>query len=107
MQNVVGNNISNVHQTTAVQATPVDAASLRVLLEAFRADVAEHEAELSVVASSLHGMADTVGATLDSGDPQARRALTGVVTALPALVAGTAVQQAGEALAHAVAGWVG
>ncbi|WP_369147338.1 hypothetical protein [Streptomyces sp. R44] len=107
VQNVVGQNISNVHQSAAIEGSAVvDRATVRELLEGLRADVERHEAELPNV-SLIRGVVDSIDTALVAPDVRETGALTGVAHALPALVAGTAVQQAGEALAQAIAGWAG
>lgn len=102
-QNVVGQNISHVYQSASVQGT-VDIEAVRDLLTSFRADVERNEAGLAN-AAVLRAMADTVDTSLATSDAQAG-ALRGITQALPALVAGTVVQQGGEALANAIAGWL-
>ncbi|MER6560731.1 hypothetical protein ABT300_23970 [Streptomyces sp. NPDC001027] len=106
LQNVVGQNISNVHQSASVQGTAVDVETLRDLLAAFRTEVDRSGAVLPN-AQVLRAMADSIDTSLAAPDAQAAGALRGAVQALPALVAGTVVQQGGEALAHALAGWLG
>lgn len=102
-QNVVGQNISHVYQSASVQGA-VDIEAVRDLLTSFRADVERNEADLANVAV-LRAMADTVDTSLAAPDAQAG-ALRGIAQALPALVAGTVVQQGGEVLANAIAGWL-
>ena len=104
-QNVVGQNISHVHQSASVQGV-VDFETVRSLLVSFRGEVERNEAVLDN-APVMHAMADSVDTALANPDAQAQvGALHGVVQALPGLVAGTVVQQGGEALAHALAGWL-
>jgi hypothetical protein len=104
-QNVVGQNISHVYQSASVQGA-VDIETVRDVLTSFRTDVEQNEAALAN-AAVLRAMADSVGTSLAASDPQAQAgALRGVAQALPALVAGTAVQQGGEALANALATWL-
>ncbi|MEW2299199.1 hypothetical protein AB0958_04300 [Streptomyces sp. NPDC006655] len=104
-QNVVGQNISHVYQSASVQGA-VDIETVRGLLASFRAEVDRNEGNLDH-AVALRAMADTVDASLATPNPQARAgALRGVAQALPALVAGTMVEQGGEALVHAIAGWL-
>lgn len=102
-QNVVGQNISHVYQSASVQGA-VDIEVVRDLLTSFRADVERNEAGLAN-AVVLRAMADTVDTSLAAPDAQAG-ALRGIAQALPALVAGTVVQQGGEALANAIAAWL-
>ncbi|MEV5873509.1 hypothetical protein AB0L75_04605 [Streptomyces sp. NPDC052101] len=102
-QNVVGQNISHVYQSAPVQGT-VDIEAVRDLLTAFRADVERNEAGLAN-AAVLRAMADTVDTSLAAPDVQAG-VLRGIAQALPAVVTGTVVQQGGEALANAIAGWL-
>ncbi|MEU1316166.1 hypothetical protein [Streptomyces tibetensis] len=102
-QNVVGQNISHVYQSASVQGA-VDIEAVRDLLTSFRADLERNEAGLAN-AVVLRAMADTVDTSLAAPDAQAG-ALRGIAQALPALVAGTVVQQGGEALANAIAAWL-
>ncbi|MFH9296147.1 hypothetical protein [Streptomyces sp. NPDC017520] len=106
LQNVVGENISHVYQSAPGQGG-VDAGTVRDLLASFRSDLdrgAESLDDLVV----LRAMADRIDGVLAMPDPQARAgALQGLAQALPSLVAGTVVQQGGQALAHALAGWAG
>ncbi|WP_406190860.1 hypothetical protein OG331_50545 [Streptomyces sp. NBC_01017] len=104
-QNVVGQNISNVYQSASVQGA-VDIEIVRGLLTSFRTDVEQNETGLANAAVLL-AMTDSVDTSLGATDPQAQAgALRGVAQALPALVAGTAVQQGGQALANALSSWV-
>ncbi|MFE2738944.1 hypothetical protein [Streptomyces sp. NPDC059349] len=103
MQNVVGQNISSIHQSASVQGA-VDIDAVRGLLAAFRADVDRNAADLQN-ATVLRVMADTVDTSLATPDePPQVGTLRGIAQALPALVVGTAVQQGGEALANAIGG---
>ncbi|MEU1576549.1 hypothetical protein ABZ519_36410 [Streptomyces collinus] len=105
-QNVVGQNISHVYQSASVQGA-VDIETVRGLLTSFRTEVEQNEAGLAN-ATVLRAVADSVDTSLTLSDPQAQvGALRGVAQALPALVAGTAVQQGGQALANALSSWVG
>ncbi|POX55766.1 hypothetical protein C3489_09290 [Streptomyces sp. Ru71] len=106
LQNVVGQNISHVHQSASVTGAPVNLETVRDFLTQFRTEVDRNEAGLAN-AQILRAMTDSIDTSLRASDAQAVGALRGVVQALPALVAGTAVQQGGEALAHAIAGWLG
>ncbi|MCX5236168.1 hypothetical protein OG824_13245 [Streptomyces prunicolor] len=106
LQNVVGQNISNVHQSASVEGATVDVETVRDLLAAFRIEVDQNSVGLSH-AQVLRAMADSIDAALAASDAQAVGALRTAVQALPALVAGTVVQQGGEALAHAIVGWLG
>ncbi|MGW1324862.1 hypothetical protein ACWD64_20265 [Streptomyces antibioticus] len=106
LQNVVGQNISNVHQTASVEDVTVDVETVRDLLDAFRTEVDRNGAALPN-AQVLSAVADSIDTSLTAPDAQAVGALRGAVQALPALVAGTVVQQGGDALAHALAGWLG
>jgi hypothetical protein len=103
LQNVVGQNISNVHQSASVDGV-VDIESVRELLTLFRSDLDRNEAALQN-AAVLRAMADTVDTSLGAPDTQVG-ALRGIAQALPALVAGTVVQQGGEALANAIVAWM-
>ncbi|MEW2622859.1 hypothetical protein [Streptomyces sp. NPDC048106] len=102
-QNVVGQNISHVYQSASAQGA-VDIEAVRDLLTSFRADVERNEAGLAN-ATVLRAMADTVDTSLAAPDAQAG-VLRGIAQALPALVAGTVVQQGGQALANAIAAWL-
>ncbi|MEU2597932.1 hypothetical protein [Streptomyces hirsutus] len=106
LQNVVGQNISNVHQSASLEGATVDVETVRDLLATFRTEVDRNGAALPN-AQVLRAMADSIDTLLAAPDAQAVGALRGAVQALPALVAGTMVQQGGEALAHAIAGWLG
>ncbi len=101
IQNVVGQNISNVHQSASVQGGAVDIDAVRDLLAAFRLDVDRHEAVLRDVVVPLRAMSDTVDTSLAAPDRQVGT-LRRIAQALPAMVAGTVVEQGGEALAHAI-----
>ncbi|MCX4834435.1 hypothetical protein OG746_37590 [Streptomyces sp. NBC_01016] len=101
MQNVVGQNISNVHQHAAPHTT-TDPAAVRDLLAAFRVQVDQASLENADVLRAMTTRNDT-----QLADPaEHAEGLRGVAGALPALVVGTAVQQGGEALANAIAGLV-
>lgn len=102
LQNVVGQNISNIHQSALVQGA-IDIEAVRDLLAVFRADVDRHEADLPH-AMVLRSMADTVDTSLATPDAPQISTLRGIAQALPALVAGSAVQQGGQALANAIGG---
>ncbi|WP_328497989.1 hypothetical protein OHS59_38765 [Streptomyces sp. NBC_00414] len=102
LQNVVGENISDVRQTSSVQGA-VDVDAVRDLLAAFRADVDRNAAALRNT-TVLRAMADTVDTSLATPDGPQVGTLRGIAQALPALVVGTAVQQGGEALATAIGG---
>ncbi|MER8029074.1 hypothetical protein ABTZ78_08945 [Streptomyces bauhiniae] len=105
-QNVVGRNISHVHQHAPGHGA-VDIETVRGLLASFRAEVDDNESSLDH-AVAVRAMTDTIAASLRTPDPQTQAGvLRGVVQALPALVAGTVVEQGGEALVHAIAGWIG
>ncbi|KOX00769.1 hypothetical protein ADK65_14305 [Streptomyces sp. NRRL B-1140] len=105
LQNVVGQNISNVHQSASVESPAVSMETVRDLLAAFRTDVDQNGSVLPN-AQVLRAMADSIDTSLTAPDTPAIGALRGAVQALPALVAGTVVQQGGDALAHAIAGWL-
>ncbi|MFE4797672.1 hypothetical protein ACFRFL_21820 [Streptomyces sp. NPDC056708] len=102
LQNVVGQNISHIHQSASVQGA-VDIDAVRALLAAFRADV-DHNAAALQNGTVLRAMVDTVDVSLASPDAPEASTLRGIAAALPALVLGTAVQQGGEALANAIGG---
>ncbi|MGW6358744.1 hypothetical protein ACWFR5_27115 [Streptomyces sp. NPDC055092] len=101
LQNVVGQNISHVYQAASADgATDVEA--VRALLVAFREDLDRNAAGLQHT-EALRAMTGTVDGSL--ADPaDGATTLRGIAQALPALVLGTAVQQSGEALAHAISG---
>ncbi|MEU4150351.1 hypothetical protein [Streptomyces sp. NPDC026659] len=107
IQNVVGRDISHVRQHASVQGA-VDIETVRGLLTSFRTDLDRNEGTLDhVVVVALRAMSDTIDASLSAPDPQAcAGALRGVVQALPQLVVGSVVEQGGEALVHALAGWL-
>jgi hypothetical protein len=101
LQNVVGQNISNVHQSASAQ-TAMDVDAVRGLLAAFRADINRNAVDLPN-ATILRAMSDTIDTTLATPDEQQQvGTLRGIAQALPALVVGTVVQQGGEALANAL-----
>ncbi|WP_406374499.1 hypothetical protein OG788_30220 [Streptomyces sp. NBC_00647] len=102
LQNVVGQNISNIHQSASVQGT-VDIDAVRGLLASFRSDINRNEVDLQNT-TVLRAMADTVDTALAASDAPQVGTLRGIAQALPALVVGTAVQQGGEALANAIGG---
>ncbi|MBT2455843.1 hypothetical protein J7E98_13940 [Streptomyces sp. ISL-86] len=104
LQNVVGQNISHVRQSAAGDAQAA-VESVRELLALFRAEVDSNESTLHHV-GALRDMTNTVESSLAAPVAQVG-ALRGVALALPSLVAGTAVQQGGEALAHAIGGMLG
>lgn len=106
LQNVVGQNISNVYQSASVESPAVSMETVRDLLAAFRTEV-DHNGSVLPNAQVLRAMADSIDTSLTASDTQAAGVLRGVVHALPALVAGTVVQQGGDALAHAISGWLG
>ncbi|MFI0978205.1 hypothetical protein ACH4SP_14560 [Streptomyces sp. NPDC021093] len=104
LQNVVGQNISQVYQHASVRGT-VDIEAVRDLLASFRSNVELNAPSLQNVAV-LRAMADTVDTSLSAPDEQAG-ALRGIAQALPALVAGTVVQEGGAALADALGSLLG
>lgn len=104
LQNVVGQNIAHVRQSASSQ-TAMDLDTVRDLLAAFRADVQRHAPDLPN-ATLLRTMADAADTSLTTPDQQQVGTLRGIAQALPALVVGTAVQQGGEALAHAIGAWL-
>ncbi|MFJ5305589.1 hypothetical protein [Streptomyces sp. NPDC088350] len=105
LQNVVGQNISNVHQSASVERATVDVETVRDLLAAFRTELDRNGSALPN-AQVLRAIADSIDTSLTTPDTHTPGTLRGTVQALPALVAGTVVQQGGEALAHAIAGWL-
>ncbi|MEW2470511.1 hypothetical protein AB0919_36780 [Streptomyces sp. NPDC046994] len=106
VHNVAGQNTSHVYQSSVVEGTTAGLDTVRDLLAAFRTEVDRNGAGLPN-AQVLRAMADSIDTSLMAPDTQAEGTLRGAVQALPALVAGTVVQQGGEALAHALAGWLG
>lgn len=106
IQNVVGQNISHTHQTSHLQPPTVTPETLQALLTTFRTTLTENEARLPH-ATALQALTDDIERTLTTPTPDSPRALQSALQALPALVTGTAVQQSGEALAQALAGWLG
>ncbi|AZM54554.1 hypothetical protein DMA15_19950 [Streptomyces sp. WAC 01529] len=105
LQNVVGQNISNVHQSASVESAAVSMETVRDLLATFRTEVDQNGSVLPN-AQELRAMADSINTSPTASDTSAIGALRGAVQALPALVAGTVVQQGGDALAHGIAGWL-
>ncbi|MEV0493036.1 hypothetical protein [Streptomyces atratus] len=101
LQNVVGQNISHVHQVASAHGT-TDVDSVRALLVAFREDLDRNATGLQHT-EALRAMAGTVDGSLEA-PAEGATTLRGIAQALPALVLGTAVQQSGEALAHAIGG---
>ncbi|WP_031080947.1 hypothetical protein [Streptomyces sp. NRRL WC-3549] len=101
LQNVVGQNISHVHQAAQADGT-TDVDSVRALLVAFREDLDRNAAGLQH-AEALRAMVGTTDGSL-AAPAEGATTLRGIAQALPALVLGTAVQQSGEALAHAISG---
>lgn len=101
IQNIVGQNISHVHQSAAVQVA-MDVDSVRELLREFRVDVERNAADLEH-ADALQAMAGTADRSLAAPAEQATT-LRGIAQALPALVLGSVVQQSGDALANAIGG---
>ncbi|GAA2709468.1 MULTISPECIES: hypothetical protein [Streptomyces] len=106
LQNVVGQNITDVHQSASADAPAASVEAVRDLLSTFRTEVERNQDGLPN-AQVLRAMADSIDISLAAENPQAVGALRGAIQALPALVMGTAVQQGGEALAHAIAEWLG
>ncbi|MEU8974730.1 hypothetical protein AB0D11_36655 [Streptomyces monashensis] len=93
LQNVVGQNISNVHQSASVESPAVSMETVRDLLDAFRTEVDQNGSVLPN-AQVLRAMADSIDTSLTASDSSAIGALHGAVQALSALVvAGTVVQQ--------------
>ncbi len=106
LQNVVGENNSHVYQSASGQGA-VGTGTVRDLLTSFRADMDRNAESLDNLVV-LRAMAERIDAALAVPDPQAGAgSLQGLAQALPSLVLGTAVQQGGEALANALAGWAG
>jgi hypothetical protein len=103
LQNVVGDHNSHIHQTAAPQPT-ADAQQLHDLLAAFRTEIDRNEHQLPT-APALRGMADTVEGSLSNPHEQAS-VLRHAALMLPQLVAGTVVQQAGEAVANTLGSWL-
>lgn len=105
LQNVVGRNISHVQQSASVEGASVDLETVRNLLAAFRTEMDRNGMALPD-APVLRAMAESIDTSLTAPDTQAVGTLRRVAQTLPTLVTGTAVQQAGEALAHAIVGWL-
>lgn len=105
-QNAVGHRLSHITQTGTGQGNaPLD--SVAALLASFRADI-DRNAALLADLEALRDQTTTLAGTLT--DPQSegfRPALRMAVRSLPALVAGTAVQQTGEALVTAISELLG
>ncbi|MGN9792641.1 hypothetical protein ACTMTU_16295 [Streptomyces sp. OZ13] len=107
IQHVTGHHVSRVSQSaTTGDITAADVEDVRALLSGFRAELALHQAEIPM-ADTLRAMTSVVDVGLD--DPTARNEgpLRSVAQALPALVAGTAVQEGGQALATALGNLLG
>ncbi|MGW7659359.1 hypothetical protein [Streptomyces sp. NPDC054756] len=102
IQNVVGQNISQTHQST--HREPVTVEDLHTLLTSFRRDLDDHAGTLRNE-QALRALTADIETTLAT--PTSRGALQSALQALPPLVVGTAVQQGGEALAGALAAWLG
>ncbi|MFD1658756.1 hypothetical protein ACFSL4_11170 [Streptomyces caeni] len=100
-QNAVGHRLSHITQTgTSQGSVPLD--SLATLLTAFRADI-DHNAALLTDPEALRDQTTVLaGALTDPEGDGFRPALRAAARSLPALVAGTAVQQTGEALVTAI-----
>lgn len=100
-QNAVGHRLSRVTQTgTGQNSAPLD--SVAALLATFRADV-DRNADLLTDPDSLRDQTTVLAGALAAPDGDGfRPALRVAVRSLPALVAGTAVQQTGEALVAAL-----
>ncbi|GAA0285474.1 hypothetical protein GCM10009540_00700 [Streptomyces turgidiscabies] len=103
---MVGQNISHVRQSASVGGSTVDLETVRDLLAMFRTE-ADRNGTSVPHAQVLLAMADSIDTSLTAPDAESMGALRGAVQALPALVAGTVVQQGGEALAQAITGWLG
>jgi hypothetical protein len=107
IQNVTGHYVSHVSQSaTTGDITSTDAEEVRALLDRFRAELALHQAELPL-ADALRAMASDVDARLDDPTGANEGPLRAVARALPTLVAGTAVQEGGQALAAALGSLLG
>ncbi|MBJ6618289.1 hypothetical protein H4N49_04370 [Streptomyces sp. DHE17-7] len=103
-QNAVGRRLTHVTQTgTGQGGVPSDALeSLTALLAAFRADIDRHAAQLGDPDALRDQTAVLAGALTDPESDGFRPVLRTAVRSLPALVAGTAVQQTGEAVVTAI-----
>ncbi|MFR0358438.1 hypothetical protein [Streptomyces sediminimaris] len=100
-QNAVGHRLSDIRQTgTGQGSVPLD--SLATLLTAFRADIDRNATLLADPEALRDQTAVLAGALTDPESDGFRPALRTAVRSLPALVAGTAVQQTGEALVTAI-----
>lgn len=100
-QNAVGHRLSHVTQTgTGQGSVPLD--SVAALLTAFRADIDRNAAVLTDH-EALRDQATVLAGALTTPESDGfRPALRTAARSLPALVAGTAVQQTGEALVTAI-----
>ncbi|MEV8455652.1 hypothetical protein AB0467_26390 [Streptomyces sp. NPDC052095] len=100
-QNAVGHRLSHVTQTGAGQGGGT-LESVASLLASFRTDIDRH-ADLLTDLENLRVQTMTLtGALTEPQGEGFRPALSAAVRSLPALVAGTAVQQSGEALVSAI-----
>lgn len=106
IQHVSGHDVSQVSQSATIgDITSTGTEDVRVLLDRFRAELALHQAELRM-ADTMRAMTSDVEAGLD--DPAGNEGpLRAAAQALPALVAGTAVQEGGQALAAALGSLLG
>ncbi|MER7544933.1 hypothetical protein ABTW95_18215 [Spirillospora sp. NPDC127506] len=100
IQQSAGEHLQNVSQTVHESASSL--ADVRRLLEEFRQELEQHS---DAIPAQQRRDADDAAATIeanlndvDGGRPALRTA----INALPALIAGTVVEQAGTALAQAV-----
>ncbi|MFJ6016637.1 hypothetical protein [Streptomyces sp. NPDC092952] len=100
-QNAVGHRLSHVTQTGTGQGGGT-LESVASLLASFRTDIDRH-ADLLTDLENLRVQTMTLtGALTEPQGEGFRPALSAAVRSLPALVAGTAVQQSGEALVSAI-----
>ncbi|MEU9320880.1 hypothetical protein [Streptomyces sp. NPDC048295] len=100
-QNAVGHRLSHITQTGAGQGNaPLE--SVAALLASFRADI-DRNAALLADLEALRDQTTTLSGALTAPQGEGfRPALRMAVRSLPALVAGTAVQQTGDALVTAI-----
>jgi hypothetical protein len=100
-QNVAGHRLSHVTQTSTGQGSvPLD--SLATLLTAFRTDIDRKTALLTDPEALRDQTTVLEGALRDPESDGFRPALRTALRSLPGLLAGTAVQQTGEALVTAI-----
>ncbi|MET8634294.1 hypothetical protein [Streptomyces sp. NPDC004680] len=106
VQNVSGHHLSHVTQTSTGQGSiPID--SVAALLTAFRTDIDRNAALLTDPEALRDQTTVLEGALMEPQSDGFGAALRTAVRSLPGLIAGTAVQQTGEALVTAIRQLVG